>query len=101
MPETKLTNTKVPTMRPRTKIKKKLGLLKPDQRKMVSFRLKMETIELLETMTGMGKKHFYSRFSGADTIELCLSILKDMDKLTLLEKGSKYLSKKDDDVLTR
>ena len=100
MADTKLTKTKIPTMRPKEKVKH-LGLKTQGKRKMVSFRFKHQTIEILDALTEAGKKHFHAKFSYTDTLEMCLGILKDMDKQELIEKGAKYLRERDDDVLTR
>lgn len=99
MAETKLSKAKMPTMKPTTKVKR-LGLRTKTKRRMVSFRMKHETLEVLEALTKVGRKHFHAKFSYADTIEMCLSIFKDMEKATIVEKGIKYLTERDTKVLT-
>ncbi len=99
MAETKLSKAKVPMMKPPHKVKR-LGLRTKTKRRMVSFRMKHETLDVLEKLTKVGRKYFHAKFSYSDTIEMCLSIWKDMEKATIVENGIKYLTERDQKVLT-
>ncbi len=66
MAETKLTNAKVPNMKPAPK---KLGLLTPKKRKDISFRFRNKTIERLNEMLAESHEKIHHKVSRTDIIE--------------------------------
>lgn len=70
MADTKLTNTKIPTRNPQKK--EKLGLLTSHRRKMISYRMRPEIIELLHELTIEFKKKHTSKMTKSDLIEMAL-----------------------------
>lgn len=88
MAETKLTNTKIPTRKGK-ETPKKLGLLTPDRRRMVSFKLDPQTIaSVLELVTAYKQSFFYS-LTKTDILETALMDFLSKDEaehLALLQK---------------
>lgn len=71
MADTKLTRARIPTRRP-TLTHKKLGLLTPYKRRMVSLRLSQDTIELLSELIKSKKQKNYIGITKTDLIEAAI-----------------------------
>lgn len=79
MDDTKLSRAKIPTMKPKTK-PKKLGLLTSPKRKMVTFRMRPETIESMMDMLKEKRKTLYHGITKTDLIEAALLHLGTLNK---------------------
>lgn len=70
MAETKLSKAKIPNMKPAKP--KKLGLLTPEKRRMVSFKLDPHVIEQVLGLVVEYKKSFFYSLTKTDILETAL-----------------------------
>lgn len=88
----KLTVDKIPNMKPKAKSKKKLGLLTPDRRRMVSFKLDNKTIENILELVEYYKSTFFYSLTKTDIMESSLLYFlskNEEEQLALLQQYGK------------
>lgn len=89
MADTKLSKAKIPNMKPSAK-PKKLGLLTPEKRRMVSFKLDPHTIEAVLELVTHYKKSFFYGITKTDLLETALSEFLSKSEEQQLELLQKY-----------
>lgn len=88
MAETKLSKARIPRRKPKEE-PKKLGLLTKGNRRMVTFRMSVETMGILDDMIDKNRHEVFHSISKTDILEtaiLCLSRLDHDDFVKICQE---------------